>query len=336
MNAISVVSTAKALAKTFAAMRELGLRDRSLFDAVLRETLAHHPEYLGVWSVWEPNALDGRDRDFVGSPGHDRTGRFIPLWNRQGGIHLEPNLGYDVPGVGDWYQIPLRRRAEAVIDPYPFPFAGRKIFITTQAAPILFRGECVGATGVDIAVDELRRPEASGVEETLHRGFIFLDRNNHVEYWSARTRDLLGGFLGKTLNKMLPASLFNSVVQLRSRDVDADLPALKRGNETLLLRFFRRPQADGRSMIILEQVTCEKADSALSPRQREVLEWLGHGKSNAEIGIILGISIHTVKRHVEHVLAKLGVENRCAAAVFECTGSNKYGNASNSIGLTTY
>src|SRR4051812_9700704 len=135
MHATSVTSTAKALAGTFAAMRELGITDRRLFDSILRETLSQNPQYLGVWSVWEPNALDGRDRDFVNKPGHDETGRFVPLWNRGGGtIHVEPNLGYDIPGLGDWYQLPMRAQAETVLDPYEFPFAGRREFITSQVA----------------------------------------------------------------------------------------------------------------------------------------------------------------------------------------------------------
>src|SRR3954452_16119842 len=101
MNASATVSTPCVLAETFVAMRELGISDRRLFDEILRETLAQNPQYLGVWSVWEPNALDGRDRDFANAPGHDSTGRFIPFWNRCGGrIHVEPNLGYDVPGFG--------------------------------------------------------------------------------------------------------------------------------------------------------------------------------------------------------------------------------------------
>ena len=145
MYAASLISTARALAETFSAMRELGIADRRIFDEILRDTLARNPQYLAVWSVWEPNALDGRDNDFANSPGHDRTGRFIPCWNRGGGsIHLEPNLGYDIPGFGDWYQVPMRRRVETVLDPYEFSFAGQREFITSQAAPIFFRGRLRG------------------------------------------------------------------------------------------------------------------------------------------------------------------------------------------------
>jgi len=53
----------------------------------------------------------------------------------------------------------------------------------------------------------------------------------------------------------------------------------------------------------------------LSPREAEVLLWIAQGKNNEEIGIILGASRNTVKKHVLHLLKKLGVESRNAAAV---------------------
>ena len=54
----------------------------------------------------------------------------------------------------------------------------------------------------------------------------------------------------------------------------------------------------------------------LTPREREVLNWIAYGKSNAEIGRILGISSATVSKHLERIYPKLGVENRTAAASF--------------------
>src|SRR5579859_3875263 len=51
----------------------------------------------------------------------------------------------------------------------------------------------------------------------------------------------------------------------------------------------------------------------LSPREAEVLLWIAQGKSNEEIGIILGASRNTIKKHVLHVLEKLNVESRNAA-----------------------
>ena len=52
----------------------------------------------------------------------------------------------------------------------------------------------------------------------------------------------------------------------------------------------------------------------LTQREAEVLTWIAHGKSNRDIGEILGISPRTVNKHLEQIFTKLGVENRTSAA----------------------
>jgi transcriptional regulator EpsA len=51
----------------------------------------------------------------------------------------------------------------------------------------------------------------------------------------------------------------------------------------------------------------------LTTREREILKWIYHGKSNFEIGAILEISPLTVKNHVQKILRKLNVQNRTQA-----------------------
>ena len=53
---------------------------------------------------------------------------------------------------------------------------------------------------------------------------------------------------------------------------------------------------------------------SLTPREADVLLWVSKGKSNRDIGEILGLSPRTVNKHLEQIYAKLGVENRTAAA----------------------
>mgnify|MGYP002682906977 CR=1 FL=1 len=55
------------------------------------------------------------------------------------------------------------------------------------------------------------------------------------------------------------------------------------------------------------------AEEALSGREIEVLQLVAKGKSNKEIGKALHISIATVKTHLIHIYAKLGVDDRTAA-----------------------
>jgi DNA-binding NarL/FixJ family response regulator len=51
----------------------------------------------------------------------------------------------------------------------------------------------------------------------------------------------------------------------------------------------------------------------LSPRERQVLELVGRGLTNGEVASVLGVSIATVRTHVEHLLRMLGVSNRVEA-----------------------
>ena len=51
----------------------------------------------------------------------------------------------------------------------------------------------------------------------------------------------------------------------------------------------------------------------VTPREAEVLIWLTRGKSNRDIGEILGLSPRTVNKHLEQIYAKLGIENRSSA-----------------------
>jgi len=51
----------------------------------------------------------------------------------------------------------------------------------------------------------------------------------------------------------------------------------------------------------------------LTPREQQILQWIYHGKSNIEIGMILDISPLTVKNHVQKTLRKLNVLNRTQA-----------------------
>jgi CheY-like chemotaxis protein/DNA-binding CsgD family transcriptional regulator len=52
----------------------------------------------------------------------------------------------------------------------------------------------------------------------------------------------------------------------------------------------------------------------LTPKEAEVLYWVVKGKTNKDIGDILGSSPMTVKKHLERIFIKLGVETRTAAA----------------------
>jgi DNA-binding NarL/FixJ family response regulator len=57
------------------------------------------------------------------------------------------------------------------------------------------------------------------------------------------------------------------------------------------------------------------ARNMFTPREVEVFSWVARGKTDLEIALILGASPRTIEKHVQSILAKLGVENRTAAAI---------------------
>lgn len=94
---------------------------------------------------------------------------------------------------------------------------------------------------------------------------------------------------------------------------------IQRTDRRLILNF-QEQTSDGEWLIVLR----EESDAAmvegltlafrLTQKEAEVLYWVARGKTNRDIGDILGSSPRTVNKHLEHVFAKLGVETRTAAA----------------------
>jgi DNA-binding CsgD family transcriptional regulator len=70
-------------------------------------------------------------------------------------------------------------------------------------------------------------------------------------------------------------------------------------------------------------VVRQLSDLGLLPRESEIAHWMSQGKTNPEIATILQISPRTVEKHMEHILAKLAVENRAAAAVMISGSTSK-------------
>ena len=75
----------------------------------------------------------------------------------------------------------------------------------------------------------------------------------------------------------------------------------------LIEEFSRRPVPDERSAASL---------ASLTAREREVLDAMARGLSNAEMAEALFVGEATVKSHVAHVLMKLGLRDRVQAVIF--------------------
>ncbi|PZA10040.1 DNA-binding response regulator [Rhodopseudomonas palustris] len=89
----------------------------------------------------------------------------------------------------------------------------------------------------------------------------------------------------------------------------------KLGPNEFLLRLARDTATDAPAQF--------SAEFGLTSRESEVLAWLSKGKTNRDIAQILGLSPRTVDKHLEQIYAKLGVENRTAAAAIATNASRR-------------
>jgi len=171
------IGISRTLARTFEAMKESKeIPNRNTLDHILKHILEENPLLIGVWTCWEPDALDGKDAEYIGKPGHDKTGRYIPYWNQGGGKTIvEPLIDYDKDGPGDYYQISLKTGQESILDPYLYPIAGKEVLITSLVAPIKYKGKTVGVAGVDITLDRFN--ELINKNKPYDTGYSFLVSN---------------------------------------------------------------------------------------------------------------------------------------------------------------
>ncbi len=152
------MDTARALGMSIEGLQSDGQANRAVINDMLKATLEKSPEFLGVWTCWEPNALDGKDSAYAGKAGYDATGRFIPYWVRSGGIiKLDPLVDYDKAGAGDYYLLAKNSGQEIVVEPFLYEIDSKKVLLTTVAIPIRQGNQVVGVVGIDLALDQLQK-----------------------------------------------------------------------------------------------------------------------------------------------------------------------------------
>jgi methyl-accepting chemotaxis protein len=153
--------TVNNLKSSLTAMKTGGNADRASADRLL-ETLLRDGEALGVWTGWDPNAFDGKDAEFVGKKGHDKTGRYIPYWVKSGDTIInEALIDYTVPGAGDYYILAHDQVKTVVLEPYLYPVNGKPQLITSLVVPITIEGKAVGVAGLDISLESTNKAIAA-------------------------------------------------------------------------------------------------------------------------------------------------------------------------------
>jgi len=156
----------------------------------------------------------------------------------------------------------------------------------------------------DLALIDVRMPVQDGLatcraikQECKGTSVILVTIHENPEYLFEALKAGAAGYVLKDISQ---------------RELIAAVQGVLRGesmlNKELVIRLLQRLANETPQQ---EEVPPER----LSPREQEVLQLLAQGQTNREIAHNLIVSVSTIKIHVEHILAKLGVSDRTQAAV---------------------
>jgi DNA-binding CsgD family transcriptional regulator len=162
--------------------------------------------------------------------------------------------------------------------------------------------------------------------EASARGIVTIAPSGSIRFCTASAKHWIESYFGKMrTSKRLPEQLCLWI--LRQQLPSTRSKMMPRAREPLIVegadgRLFVRliSGPSGQQMLLLEERRNKLSSGPLkrlgiTDRQAEVLLWVAQGKTNPEIGRILGISAKTVHKHTEHIFQRLGVETRTSAAL---------------------
>ncbi|MBC9251029.1 chemotaxis protein [Pseudomonas alcaligenes] len=144
----------------------------------VRTALEANTTLLGLYVVFEPNALDGKDELFTGQAelGSNDKGRFSLYWSQSTPGQLESEsmnedqladttAGPSGTPYNAWYTCPHSTGKACVLDPYFDEVDGKQTLMTSIAFPLEQNGKIIGVLGLDISLANLQQLSQSASQE---------------------------------------------------------------------------------------------------------------------------------------------------------------------------
>jgi methyl-accepting chemotaxis protein len=141
------LSAAKTLADIMTSYEGVPAVDRrTYYDSTILAIMESNPNFMGMFSVWKPNAIDGNDAAFTTDPGTDSTGRYMPWYSRRTG-ELEKRSLSEYEQYSD-VAANIDSIDPVLSAPYWTTLAGKPILAIRLCYPIIASRGIVGRVGI--------------------------------------------------------------------------------------------------------------------------------------------------------------------------------------------
>ncbi len=245
--------------------------DRATANEMLKNLMKNNPDFFGICTLWEPNAFDGKDNEFINQTGHDKTGRFIPYWTRgaEKELRLDPLADYEVDNDNNYYLPVKRAKKEHIMNPYHYEVGGKNVFMISILSPILINSEFQGITGVDYEIDFIQK-QVLASQAKIYNG------KSQIEVISNN-----GSIVASTISS---DSIGKNILDLEFENADKMLKKIQRGkSETKIV---------GDNLVITKSFSFGKTDTPWQVRiSIPYSEIIKEGKIAVRNSIIAGIGL---------------------------------------------
>jgi methyl-accepting chemotaxis protein len=142
------LSAAKTVADIMNSYEGVPAAERRIrYDNTLLSIMETNSNFMGMFSIWKPDAIDGNDAAFAGDLGTDATGRYMPWYSRRSGTLEKLSLS-DYEYYSE-VSANIEKTDPVISLPYKTQYQGKEVLVIRLCYPIITdKGVLVGRTGI--------------------------------------------------------------------------------------------------------------------------------------------------------------------------------------------
>jgi len=127
---------------------------RNMFNVILEGLVSTNSEIAAAWCVWEPDVLEGNDRQYLGTKGTSASGRFSPYYYIENGkVEVIAIEDFEDPA----YLSARNSGLPVILDPYNYDVGGNTILMTSICIPIKTGNRVMGVVGFDLPLTDIQK-----------------------------------------------------------------------------------------------------------------------------------------------------------------------------------